>query len=261
VRVPLLLVVSSLLLFSCARVTDSFAPQIVITKPASDTVTPRSNLTIEGYVWDDKGVMKLVLNGTTDLLAKGPLAAQRGRKIVKFSFAADSLAGGKVSYELRAVDSGKRSASREIKVTVDTKVPTLEIGNIDSQLESVAISGTARDNQKISQVIVNGEPLNVSPGVEVPFYTVITRNRRRTIEFIVKDGVGNTVTKSIPVPAAPLPPPPPPAVTIAADGTTTPVRPRRRSARSRITPPAIVTPAVPVEGPVRTPPPPDPPSR
>jgi hypothetical protein len=266
VRVLFLLFSSSLTLLSCARVTDSFAPQIVITKPASDTVTPRSNLTIEGYVWDDKGVMKLVLNGETDLLAKGPLAAQRGRKIVKFSFPADSLGGDKVRYELRAVDTGKRSSSREIRVTVDTKAPTLEIGNVDSQLENVAVSGVARDNQKVSQIAVNGEPLNVSPGAEVPFYTVVPRSRRRTIEFTVKDGVGNTSTKSIPVPAPPLPPPPPPAVTVAADGTVTPVQtPRRRSRRARTrvgvtspppAPPAVVAPIVPVRDPAPSDPPP-----
>ena len=211
--------------------------------------------------------MKLVLNGTTDLLAKGALAAQRGRKIVKFSFPADSLSGGK--YELRAVDAAKRSSSREIKVTVDTKAPTLEIGNLDSQLENVAVSGVARDNQKVSQITVNGEPLNVSPGAEVSFYTVVPRSRRRAIEFTVKDGVGNTATKSIPVPAPPLPPPPPPAVTVAADGTVTPVQtPRQRSRRARtrvgITPSAPTPPAAVVVAPivpVRDPAPPDAPPR
>jgi hypothetical protein len=221
-----------LVIASCSREVDSFSPQIVITKPANESVTPRSDLTIEGYVMDDKGVMKLVLNGTTDLLAKGPLATQRGRKIVRFSFPANSLSGGKVSYELRAVDLNKRSASREIKVTVDARPPTLVIDSVDSQIATVAVSGVARDNLRVNRVAVNGEPLNISPAAEVSFYTVIPRSRRRTIDFIVKDGVGNVITKSIPVPAAPLPPPPP----VLTEGSADQPAPRRRRSRTRRTP-------------------------
>jgi hypothetical protein len=168
---PLLLTIAALLM-GCNRQSDSFAPQIVITSPASDTVTPRSNLVIKGYAWDDKGVTKLVLNGSTDLLAKGALSAQRGRKIVYFALPADSLSGGKVSYELRAVDAGKRSAIREIKVTVDAVLPQLRIDSVDSQADAVAVSGTATDNQKVSRIAVNGEPLNVSPASKVQFYPV-----------------------------------------------------------------------------------------
>ncbi len=234
------------LLIGCNRQSDAFAPQIVITSPASDTVTPRSNLVIKGYAWDDKGVMKLVLNGSTDLLAKGALSAQRGRKIVRFEIPADSLAGGKVSYELRAVDGGKRSATREIKVTVDAVLPKLTIDSVDSQADSVAVSGTATDNQKVSRIAVNGEPLNVSPASKVQFYTVIPRSRRDTITFIVKDGVGNVLTKAIPVPAAPI------VVPVAPPEGTVPRR--RRRSRITTTTPVTATPAVaPVVAPVSTP--------
>lgn len=225
VSLPLLVTVAGLLLVGCNRQSDSFAPQIVITSPASDTVTPRSNLVIKGYAWDDKGVMKLVLNGSTDLLAKGALSAQRGRRIVRFEIPADSLSGGKVSYELRAVDVFKRSATREIKVTVDAVLPKLTIDSVDSQANTIAVSGTATDNQKVSRIAVNGEPLNVSPASKVQFYTVIPRSRRATITFIVKDGVGNALTKAIPVPAAPI------IVPVAPPEGTLP----RRSRRSRVT--------------------------
>ena len=241
--VPLLMTVAGLLSVGCNRQSDAFAPQIVITSPASDTVTPRSNLVIKGYAWDDKGVMKLVLNGSTDLLSKGPLATQRGRKIVRFEIPADSLSGGKVSYELRAVDSGKRSATREIKVTVDAVLPKLTIDSVDSQADSVAVSGTATDNQKVSRIAVNGEPLNVSPANKVQFYTVIPRSRRGTITFIVKDGVGNALTKAIAVPAAPI------IVPIAPPEGATPCRRRRRSRTTTTTPPTIA----PVVAPAGTP--------
>jgi hypothetical protein len=224
---------------SCSRQTDSFPPQIVITSPASDTVTPRSNLVIKGYAWDDKGIFKLVLNGQTDLLAKGALAAQRGRKIVQFSIPADSLPGGQVSYSLRAVDGGRRSATREIRVTVDNVAPKLQIVNVDSQADTIAVSGVATDNQRVARVAVNGEPLNVSPGGRVEFYTVVPRTRQRTINFTVKDTVGNTITQSIPVPAPPV------VIPVAATtdaSTTTPTTTRRRS-RLRRTQTTVVPPA------------------
>ena len=241
---PLLVTVAGLLLVGCNRQSDAFAPQIVITSPASDTVTPRSNLVIKGYAWDDKGVMKLVLNGSTDLLARGPLSAQRGRKIVRFEIPADSLSGGKVSYELRAVDAGKRSASREIKVTVDSVLPKLTIDSVDSQANSVAVSGTATDNQKVSRIAVNGEPLNVSPANKVEFYTVIPRSRRATITFIVKDGVGNALTKAIPVPAAPI------VIPVAPPEGTRPRRTRRSRTVTTVTIPAAATPTAPVSTPL-----------
>lgn len=242
----MLITTVGMLLSGCNRQSDSFAPQIVITSPASDTVTPRSNLVIKGYAWDDKGVMKLVLNGSTDLLAKGVLSAQRGRKIVRFEIPADSLSGGKVSYELRAVDSGKRSATREIKVTVDAVLPKLTIDSVDSQADSVAVSGTATDNQKVSRIAVNGEPLNVSPAGKVQFYTVIPRSRRATITFIVKDGVGNALTKAIPVPAAPI------IVPIAPPEGTTPQR-RRRSRTTTTTTSTTTTINAPIVAPTVAP--------
>ena len=240
---PLLVTVAGLLLTGCNRQSDAFAPQIVITSPASDTVTPRSNLVIKGYAWDDKGVMKLVLNGSTDLLARGPLSAQRGRKIVRFEIPADSLAGGKVSYELRAVDAGNRSATREIKVTVDSVLPKLTIDSVDAQANSVAVSGTATDNQKVSRIAVDGEPLNISPGNKVEFYTVIPRSRRDTITFIVKDGVGNALTKAIAMPAAPIVAP------IAPPEGTLP----RRTRRSRLTTTTTTTTGAPDAAPASAP--------
>jgi hypothetical protein len=192
-------------LTACNRELDQFAPQIVIVRPKSD-ITPNSSVMIEGYAWDDKGIIKLTINGKTDLLAKGELANQYGRKIVRFKFPAKDVEGNALKYELRAVDASRNSGTRTISVTVDTKKPVIEIQGIESQLDSVVVRGQATDNRKVQTVFINGEPMNVSPGSEVQFYRVVRRSRAKTISVRAVDGVGNEAVRIINVP---LPPPPP----------------------------------------------------
>jgi hypothetical protein len=194
-------------LASCTRELDQFAPQIVIVRPKSD-ITPNSSVMIEGYAWDDKGIIKLTVNGKTDLLAKGEMANQYGRKIVRFQFPAKDPEGNAFKYELRAVDASRNAGTRTISVTVDTKKPVIEIQGIESQLDSVVVRGQATDNRKVQTVFINGEPMNVSPGSEVQFYRVVRRSRARTISVRAVDGVGNEAVRLVTVPAPPPPPEP-----------------------------------------------------
>jgi hypothetical protein len=234
VRYPLALLLLSSTLIGCARELDQFAPQIVIIRPKSD-ITPNSSVTIEGYAWDDKGIIKLTINGKTDLLAKGEFANQYGRKIVRFKFAANKLENNALKYELRAVDASRNAGTRAISVTVDTKKPTIEIQAVESQIDSIIIRGEAKDNRKVQTVFMNGEPMNVSPGSEVQFYRVIRRSRARTISVRALDGVGNEAIRIIPVPAPP--PPPEPVVTEEdKDKPTTPTRRLRNNSTPTRTP-------------------------
>ena len=218
---PLFLLSS--VLIGCARELDQFAPQIVIVRPKSD-ITPNSSVTIEGYAWDDKGIIKLTINGKTDLLAKGEFANQYGRKIVRFKFAANKIENNALKYELRAVDASRNAGTRAISVTVDTKKPVIEIQAVESQIDSIIIRGEARDNRKVQTVFMNGEPMNVSPGSEVQFYRVIRRSRARTISVRALDGVGNEAVRIIPVPA----PPPPPEPVVTEEDKDKPSTPTRR---------------------------------
>ena len=222
-RYPLALLLLSLTFIGCARELDQFAPQIVIVRPKSD-ITPNSSVTIEGYAWDDKGIIKLTINGKTDLLAKGEFANQYGRKIVRFKFAANKIENNALKYELRAVDASRNAGTRAISVTVDTKKPIIEIQGIESQTDSIIIRGEARDNRKVQTVFMNGEPMNVSPGAEVQFYRVVRRSRARTISVRALDGVGNEAVRIISVPA----PPPPPEPVITEEDNDQPSTPTRR---------------------------------
>jgi hypothetical protein len=203
-------------LASCARDTDSFSPQIVITSPSSGAITPKPNLEIKGYVIDDSGVQKLVLNGQQDLMTKPPLNAFVGRKMVKFSIPLRDIEVGSNTFELRALDINGREGKRELELRVDTKKPTVEIDTLTGQENTVTIAGRASDNIKVLKVTVNGVELNVSPAPSTPFYGVLPRTRY--VRLVVEDSVGN---KTEVVRTAPPRPPPPEPVASDATGNAT----------------------------------------
>jgi hypothetical protein len=234
VLIPMILLVS---LASCARDTDSFSPQIVITSPSSGAVTPSPNLEIKGYVIDDSGVQKLVLNGQQDLMAKPPLNAYVGRKMVKFSIPLRDIEVGSNTFELRALDINGREGKRELELRVDNQKPKVEIDTLSGQENTVTISGRATDNIKVLRVSVNGAALNVSPASSVTFYASVPRTRY--VRILVEDSVGNKteVVRTAP----PRPPPPEPVATDATgnatltNGQATTTDPPRRRRRRRTT--------------------------
>jgi hypothetical protein len=234
-----------ILLAACARDTDSFSPQIVITSPSSGTITPKPNLEIKGYVIDDAGVQKLVLNGSQDLMTKAPLNAFVGRKVVKFSIPLRDIEVGSNTFELRALDIHGREGKRELELRVDTKKPNVEIDTLTGQENTVTISGKASDNIKVLKVTVNGIELNVSPAPTTPFYGVIPRTRY--VRLVVEDGVGNTTEVVRRAPPRPPPPEPVASETNGTNGTTltngqpSATDPPRRRRRRRITTPTTTT--------------------
>jgi hypothetical protein len=245
----------------CSRDVDSIAPQIVIVKPRDGKVTQTEKLEVEGYAWDDAGVLKVVVNGERDLMVDPKFKDQRGRKLVKFSFIATSLSSQKAAYEVRAVDIHGHSSTTEINITRDTKKPTINVENLDSLASTVAVTGSIEDNMQVKKVLVNGEPLNIAPSAKVPFYAVLRRNRRGIILIEAFDAVGNKTSRTVYMPA---PPAPPPVVVTTQNGTgvnnstgtstqTTTTRRRRRRVRttatttqqSTTTPAPVVVPTTP----------------
>jgi hypothetical protein len=198
-----------LVFVGCAREVDSIAPQIVIVKPRDGKVTQTEKLEVEGYAWDDAGVLKVVVNGERDLMVDPKFKDQRGRKLVKFSFIATSLSSQKAAYEVRAVDIHGHSSTTEINITRDTKAPNINVENLDSLSRTVAITGTIEDNIQVKKVLVNGDTLNIAPASKIPFYAVVNRNRRGIIVIEAFDAVGNKASRSVYMPTPPAPPPVP----------------------------------------------------
>jgi hypothetical protein len=215
----------------------------VIVKPRDGKVTQTEKLEVEGYAWDDAGVLKVVVNGERDLMVDPKFKDQRGRKLVKFSFIATSLSAQKAAYEVRAVDIHGHSSTTEINITRDTKAPNIAVDNIDSLSNTVAVTGSIEDNMQVKKVLVNGEALNIAPSAKVPFYAVVNRNRRGIILIEAFDAVGNKASRTLRMPA---PPAPPPVIVPTPNGTgvnnstetttqTTTTRRRRRRVRAATT--------------------------
>jgi hypothetical protein len=226
----------------CSRDVDSIAPQIVIVKPRDGKVTQTEKLEVEGYAWDDAGVLKVVVNGERDLMVDPKFKDQRGRKLVKFSFIATSLSSQKAAYEVRAVDIHGHSSTTEINITRDTKKPSINVENLDSLSSTVAVTGSIEDNMQVKKVLVNGETLNIAPSAKVPFYAVVNRNRRGIIVIEAFDAVGNKTSRTVYMPAPPAPPPvvsTPNGTGVNSNGTstttTTTTRRRRRRVRTTTT--------------------------
>jgi hypothetical protein len=228
------------LFVGCTREVDSIAPQIVIVKPRDGKVTQTEKLEVEGYAWDDAGVLKVVVNGERDLMVDPKFKDQRGRKLVKFSFIATSLSAQKAAYEVRAVDIHGHSSITEINITRDTKKPKITVENLDSLSRTVAVTGFIEDNMQVKKVLVNGEALNIAPSSKIPFYAVVNRNRRGIIVIEAFDAVGNKASRTVYMPAPPAPPPVPIVPqngtgVNTSTGTTTQTTTRRRRRRVRAT--------------------------
>ncbi len=257
----LLFLLAGCMLVGCTREVDSLAPQIVIVKPRDGKVTQTEKLEVEGYAWDDTGVLKVVVNGERDLMVDPKFKNQRGRKLVHFSFIATSLSSQKAAYEVRAVDLKGHSSIKEINITRDSKKPDINDVKMDSLSSSVAVTGVIEDNMQVKKVLVNGEALNISPAAKILFYVVVNRTRRGVILIEAFDAVGNKAEKTLYMPA---PPAPPPVLVVTGTGagtqanstdgttqtTTTPRRRRRRLSRNTTTtttaiPAPVVVPTTP----------------
>ena len=187
---------SSLVLIAlagCSRDVDNFNPQIVITQPLAGVILSNTKTIVKGYVYDDRGINKLVV-GDTDLLSDPAFKNQRGKKLVRFAFTASSLEPGRTSYTLRAVDISGRATERALELLSDTTKPRIEKVSLEGQINTVSITGTAKDNVKVAQITVDGIQLNITPAPVVPFYRVVPRTPSVTV--VVKDSVGNTYTEN-----------------------------------------------------------------
>ena len=228
----LVLIAPLVFLAGCSREVDNFNPQIVITQPLAGVILSNTKTVVKGYAYDDRGINKLNV-GDTDLLSDPAFKNQRGKKLVRFAFTAASLEPGRTSYALRAVDLSGRVTERDLELLSDTTKPSLGNVQLEGQINTVSITGTAKDNVKVAQITVDGIQLNIAPAPVVPFYRVVPRTR--TVTVVVKDSVGNTYQENFRSPPAP-PPPPVVTETINPDGTTTPTTtPTRRRRRARAT--------------------------
>lgn len=182
--VPALLLLVPLL-GGCARTVDTFKPRIVVTSPDGGGVSRARSFTVQGYVLDDQGVKQITVNGESVPIKPG------SRKIANFAYQTQ-LGQARSEYTIEARDRAGNESRLVLPVAVDGTPPTVKVTRFERERNVIRVTGVATDNNRVTQVIVDGNRLNITPGTRVDFYAETTGVYA---DIQVIDGAGN-VTKA-----------------------------------------------------------------
>ena len=178
---PALLLGLSVLLAGCSPRQDTFKPLIVITSPDGGSASATRSFLVKGYVVDDQGVKTLEVQKVAVKL-DAP-----GEKIQPFSFRT-LIQGQKADYLIQATDTSGNVATLTLPVRVDTVKPSVKVTKLERDGQTLRVTGVATDDQKVAQVIVDGNRLNITPGTRVEFYAETTGT---VAEIEARDAAGN----------------------------------------------------------------------
>jgi hypothetical protein len=204
---PLLLLV---LLTACYRPGDSQPPLIGITQPQSGVISQRS-LQVQGYALDDVGVQSVKAGGQ-ELLTE----ANRGQRLVRFSFRVQAPQSGQVEIRVDATDMSGQTRTVRLPVVLDARPPQIVIERAERVVtvvqpartrtlpdgteeqiparteSSLQIAGRVLDDTGVDRVTLHYDrtfhPLSLPKGREVNFYVEVPVRR---VTLIAVDVAGN----------------------------------------------------------------------
>jgi len=207
---PFLLLV---ILSACQRPGDTQPPLIGITQPKSGVLSQRS-LQVQGYALDDVGVQSVKAGGK-ELLSE----AERGQKLVRFSFRVQAPQSGQVEIRVDATDTSGQTRTVRLPMVLDARPPqivlervvtvvqparkrTLPDGTeeeIPARTEStLQISGRVLDDTGVDRVTLQYNrtfsPLSLPKGKEVSFYVELPVRR---VTLIAVDVAGNRTSVEV----------------------------------------------------------------
>jgi len=207
-----------LLLSACQRPGDTQSPLVGITQPKSGVISQRA-LRVEGYALDDSGIQSVKAYGVQDTKAKGTelvTAANKGQKLVRFSFKIQAPESGQVEVKVAATDVGGQTRIVRLPLVLDARPPEIRIDRAalvtkeiepakkttkpDGTVEEIPaktqtvlqISGRVLDDTLVERVTIaygnKFDPLSLPKDKEVGFFYEIPA-RRATV--IAVDAAGN----------------------------------------------------------------------
>lgn len=180
-RAALALALLAPALGGCARTADTFKPRIVITSPDGGGSGQARGFTVKGYVLDDQGVARVTVDGRAIPVRAG------SRKIAYFEFKTQ-LQGSRGEYTIGALDAAGNKSLLVLPVAVDSAPPTVNVTRFERVGNLVRVTGVAADNNRVAQILVDGNRLNITPGSRVDFYAE-TSGVYADLQVI--DGAGN----------------------------------------------------------------------
>lgn len=156
----------SLCLSGCARTTDNFTPRIVVGGSEGGTVAQSAQAAVRGYVLDDTGVQQITVDGK-------PVQIEGSAKIAHFTFQPQAKTG-KAQYTIKATDAAGHTGVLAVNVIVDATPPQLKVTSFTRSRNLIRVAGVATDNNRVAQIMIDGNRLNISPGQKVEFYAETT---------------------------------------------------------------------------------------
>ena len=153
-------------LSGCARTTDTFKPRISVNN-ADGAASRARSFVVDGYALDDTGVTQITVDGQ-------PLPILPGsRKLAHFRFKT-LIQGEKGQYTIVARDAAGNASTLVLPVTVDPAKPTIRVTRFERSGRVIRVTGVVSDNSRVTQVTVDGNRLNITPGARVEFYAETT---------------------------------------------------------------------------------------
>jgi hypothetical protein len=152
-------------------------------------VTGAIEITVSGTATDDGYVSAVSVNGVAELV-------ELASKEVGFKRTVP-LAEGPNRITVSAAGLTGKTTTLEGTVVADRRGPAIGLDSPSTDMLAagtpVPVSGVAYDTSGVTGITVNGIPVPVTPGLEVPFSTTITPDGPG-IEITATDAAGNTTT-------------------------------------------------------------------
>ncbi len=173
-----------------ASFIDSTAPALMVSTPASDSITNNQTPNIEGRVSDNGGLQSLVISGTT-------ITVNTDNTFVHVI----TLATGSNTITTIATDLQGNSITDTRIVTFDEVVPSLMLSTLaDGSYTNnpvLNLTGTATDDIAFEALLVSRQTLTevVTTGAGGSFsHSITLQSGANTIETIAADAAGNMTT-------------------------------------------------------------------
>jgi hypothetical protein len=201
---------------ACQRPGDTQPPLIGITQPKSGVLSQRS-LQVQGYALDDVGVQSVKAGGK-ELLSE----AERGQKLVRFSFRVQAPQSGQVEIRVDATDTSGQTRTVRLPMVLDARPPQIVLERVervvtvvqpahrrtlpDGSVEEIPartestlqISGRVLDDTGVDRVTLQYNrtfsPLSLPKGKEVSFYVELPVRR---VTLIAVDAAGNRTSVEV----------------------------------------------------------------
>ncbi|MBW1896723.1 MAG: hypothetical protein JRI47_06665 [Deltaproteobacteria bacterium] len=177
---------------------EVFPPKLTIGFKTLEVWTKDDPVVLSGVAEDEHYVSEINVRGV-------PLFLEGSQKRVRFKESLD-LSQGRHNIEVVARNLSEKATKRRVVIHVDRQGPivTLDELHFDQDLPGsvVSISGSIYDEGGVLGLSINGRPIAIEKGVEVPFTARLSIDTD-SLELQARDRLGNQTSALIPL-IAPL---------------------------------------------------------